>query len=325
MIKKSFELNSKLFEENNLFLFYGKNDAQKKNVIDNLINNNEFLNYEQSEIIEKKDYFFDEIYTKSLFEDKKIIIIKRISDKILTIIEDIKTEKIENTIVILIADILDKKSKLRLKFEKDKKLICIAFYPDNRESLFKLASNFFRANKIPISSSSINTIIDMTNNDRGALLNEIEKIKLYTIYQKKIDDKKILKIVNLNENHEISELVNNCLIKNKKKTIHILNDNNFSNEDCMLITRTFLNKTKTILKLSKEYEINKNINTTISSAKPPIFWKEKEITKQQILNWKTKNLKKLLYEIMEIELLLKKNINFSLNILTNFILEKSSI
>ena len=188
----------------------------------------------------------------------------------------------------------------------------------------KLASNFFKENKISISYSSINSIIEKINEDRQALMNEIEKIKLYTINDKKIDNEDVIKLINLNENYSISELIDNCLLKNKKKTIKILNDNNFNNEDCILITRIFLNKSKTLHKLSKEYEINKDINFTISSAKPPIFWKDKENTKKQILSWTTESLKELLFEINEIELLVKRDIKDSIYLLTNFIIEKST-
>ena len=105
---------------------------------------------------------------------------------------------------------------------------------------------------------------------------------------------------------------------------HILNENNFSNEDCILITRTFLNKSKKILILSNEYEINKNIELTISSSKPPVFWKDKEITKQQLYIWTTKDIKNLIYKISELELLLKKNINNSINLVNDFILDQAS-
>ena len=265
-----------------------------------------------------------EIYNKSLFDDKKIIIVKRVTDKILNIIEQIEVTKIQDINIVLVADILEKKSKLRLKFEKSKTLVCIAFYPDNKDTLLKLASNFFKENKISISYSSINSIIEKINEDRQALMNEIEKIKLYTINDKKIDNEDVIKLINLNENYSISELIDNCLLKNKKKTIKILNDNNFNNEDCILITRIFLNKSKTLHKLSKEYEINKDINFTISSAKPPIFWKDKENTKKQILSWTTESLKELLFEINEIELLVKRDIKDSIYLLTNFIIEKST-
>ena len=324
MIIKSYEIQKIKLSELKIFLLYGKNDSQKQEVVNYLKNDNDFFSYEQNEIIEKKENFFNEIYIKSLFGEKKIIVIKRVTEKILNIIEEIEIKKIEDTKIILIADILEKRSKLRLKFEKDKYLVCAPFYPDNRETLLKLASNFFKTNKVSISHSSINTIIDKTNEDRSALMNEIEKIKLYTINNKKIDDRNILKLINLNENHNISELIDNCLLKNKKKTIKILNDNNFNNDDCVLVTRIFLNKSKKIHELSKKYENNNDINLTISSARPPIFWKDKENIKQQVLNWTTKSLKELLFEINEVELLIKKNINNSVNILTNFIIEKSS-
>ena len=324
MIVKSYELNKVNYSNIKIFLFYGKNDGQKKEAIKDITSENELFSYEQNEIIEKKENFFNEIYIKSLFSEKKIIIIKRVSDKILHIIEEIEIQKIENTIIILIADVLEKKSKLRLKFEKNKNLVCAAFYPDSRDTLLRLALNFFKINKISISHSSINTLIDKTNEDREALMSEIEKIKLYTIKTKKINNTNLLALINLNENHSISELIDSCLLKNKKKTIKILNDNNFNNDDCVMITRIFLNKSRKIHKLLNDYENNKDINLTISSAKPPIFWKDKEIIKQQILSWTTKNLKELLFEINEIELLIKKNINNSVNILTNFIIEKSS-
>ena len=115
-----------------------------------------------------------------------------------------------------------------------------------------------------------------------------------------------------------------ALLRTKKKIINILNENNFNNEDCIIITRSFLIKAKKLLILSKTFETNKNIDLTISSAKPPIFWKEKEITKQQIYKWKPQNIKKLIFTLGEIELQIKKNINNSINLITDFILNQSS-
>ena len=123
----------------------------------------------------------------------------------------------------------------------------------------------------------------------------------------------------------MSELVDNCLAKNKKKIDKILNENNFTNEDCILITRIFLNKSKKILKLSEIYEENKSIDLTISNARPPIFWKDKEITRQQLHKWSSKEIKVLIYKLNEIELLIKKNLNNSINLITNFILEITSL
>ena len=139
-----------------------------------------------------------------------------------------------------------------------------------------------------------------------------------------MDSDNIIKITNLVENHSISDLIDQCLARNKKKTIWILNENNFSNEDCVMIARIFLNKLKRNLILRKNFEKTKNIDLTISSAKPPIFWKDKEIVKQQIYNWNTKNIKKLIYKLNELEHLIKKNFDNSINIISDFILEQSN-
>ena len=325
MIIKSYQISQINPEIHNILLFYGKNEGLKNEVTKKITNNKKNINsYDEKEVLENEYNFIENILTKSLFDDEKIIIIKRATDKILKVIENLSLEKLKDVTIIINADNLEKKSKLRSFFEKNKQTICIAFYPDNDQTLLKLAYDFLKDKKISISQSSVNLIINKCNGDREALYNELNKIYFYTKDGKKITSEHIMKITNLNENHSVSELVDNCLAKNNKKIINILNENNFNNEDCILITRTLLNKSKRVLQLSKEFENNKNIELTISSAKPPIFWKDKEITKQQIKNWKPKSIKDLIYKLTDIELLIKKNLNNSLNLITDFILEQSS-
>jgi|TARA_B100000497_G_scaffold124193_1_gene158254 DNA polymerase-3 subunit delta len=325
MIIKSYEVNKINPEIHNLLLFYGKNEGLKNQITKNIVKNTiNIHNYDEKEVLDNENVFIDNLLTKSLFDEKKLIIIKRSTDKILKIIESLKSEKLEDITIIINADNLEKKSKLRSFFEKNKETICIAFYPDNDQTLSKLAYDFLKNKKISISQSSINLIINKCNGDREALYNELNKIDLYTQNGKKITTEDIMKITNLIENHSVSELVDNCLAKNNKKIINILNENNFNNEDCMLIARSLLNKSKRILHLVKEFQNNKNIELTISSAKPPIFWKDKEITKQQIKYWRPENIKDLIYKLTDIELLIKKNVNNSINLITDFILEQSS-
>ena len=325
MIIKSFEINKINFDQNKLVLFYGKNEGFKNEATNNLIKDkDEVTKYEEKEVLENINDFIESILSKSLFESEKIIIIKRVTDKILKIIDEIDSKNIEDIKIILNADNLEKKSKLRSLFEKDKKYICVPFYPDTDQTLSKLTFNFLKKKNISISQSNINLIVNKCNGDREILLNELNKIEYFSKNGKKITAENIAKLTNLIENHGISELIDNCLAKNKKKIVNILNENNFNNEDCILITRTFLNKAKKILKLSSEFQNNKNIDLTISSAKPPIFWKDKEITKQQIYKWTPENIKQLIYKLSEIELLIKKNINNSINLITDFILYQAS-
>ena len=177
---------------------------------------------------------------------------------------------------------------------------------------------------ILISPYNINIIVSKCNGDRALLKNEIEKIEVFARTKKQITTEHLLRLINLTENHSISELIDHCLCKNIKKTINILNENNFNIEDAIIIVRTFLNKSKRILKLSDEFRKNKDLNKTISAAKPPIFWKDKEIVKQQINSWSCENAEKLTYEINEIELLIKKFSASSVNILSDFIIEQAT-
>jgi len=326
VIVKHFETHKINLKLNKFILLYGKNEGLKNETISILTKDKKNAhNHDEKEILENQNSFLESILSKSLFDEEKIIIIKRSSDKILKIIDDLYKKNIQDVTIILNADNLEKKSKLRTFFEKEKQFICIACYPDNDQTLSKLAYNFLRDKKISISPSNINLIVNKCNGDRETLINELQKIELFSKDGKTISSENISRLINLNENHSISELIDNCLAKNSKKIISILNENNFSNEDCMMITRSFLIKAKKLLALSITFESNKNIELTVSSARPPIFWKEKEITKQQISKWKPQNIKKLIYSINEIELQIKKNINNSINLITDFILHQSSI
>ena len=325
MIIKSYEINKINQNINHFILFYGKNDGLKNEALNILIKDKNILSsYEEKEILDNENNFIENILSKSFFETEKFIIVKRVTDKIFKIIEKIQQKNLEDTTIILNSEGLEKKSKLRSFFEKNKTLICVPFYPDNDQTLSKLAYNFLREKKISISSSNVNLIVNKCSGDREILMNELLKIELFSKSGKQINSDNITKLINLSENHNISELVDNCLAQNKRKIISILNENNFSNEDCIMIVRTFLIKSKKLLALSKTFESNKNIDLTISSAKPPIFWKEKEITKQQILKWSPKNIKQLIYSLSETELQIKKNINNSINLITDFILFQSS-
>ena len=322
MIIKQSELDNKNI--NDLILFYGKNDGLKKEKINLLLSKKTDginINFDQEEILKNSQILFDEILNKSLFETHKNIIINNTTDKITNLVLELLKNKIKDTIVILNASSLEKKSKLRNLFEKEKKITCVAFYEDSWNDLQKIVNQFLKQKKIFISQSNINLLIDRCNFDRKNLLNELEKIELFS-NNKTITSEDLLKLTNLSENYSIRELVESFLNKNIKKIVKIFNENNFSNEESIILIKTLQNKAKSLLKLSLEFEKNKNIDLTISNAKPPIFWKEKDIIKLQLSKWKSKDIKLLIYRINDLELLIKKNINISVNISSNFMIQE---
>ena len=324
MILRSFELNK--ISKNSIFhLVYGSNEGLKTECINEILkrNNARVFNYDEIQIENQEESFYENILSGSLFESSKIILINRASDKIYNVIYDLIERNISNTKIIINAYTLDTKSKLRSLFEKNKDLICIPTYPDNNDTLSRLAITLFREENISISQQNVNLVVEKCNGDRKNLKSEFEKIKNFAKNKKKISNKEILQIINLAENYKLSELIDNCLTKDKKKIINILNDNNYSEEEGITILRTFLFKAKRILKLATELQRNHDINKTVNSARPPIFWKDKEVVKVQLKKWKPKEIKELIKNINNVELEIKKNYNNSILIVTNFILEKS--
>ena len=328
MIIKSFELNKLDHQKSNIILLYGDNEGFKKQVIkEQYIEKNKSKKvekYDETEILNNLESFIANLLNKSFFDEEKIIIISRATEKILKFVEVFLSKHIEGVILIITSGSLEKKSKLRNFFEKEKKIICIPFYPDQENTLASIANIYFKKLNISISRESINLIIERCNGDRQNLNNELQKISNYLKGKSKISIEQINILTNLVENYSISELADNCLAKNTKKTVKILNENNFSNEECIQITRTLLLKSKRVLKLKNDCDNGKNVDEAISEFKPPIFWKDKSIVKKQLMAWKKNDTKKLLTEINDIELLIKKNSINSINIISDFILNKTN-
>jgi len=322
MIIKSFEIEKIKSIKNNLILIYGSNQGYKSQVIKELFEElfeGEILRFDENEILNNHEEMISNLMNKSLFNEDKLIIVSRASEKILKFINEIIERKIEKIKIIINSNNLEKKSKLRSLFEKEKGLICIPFYEDNDKNLSIIAQNFFSQKNIKISQKIINLLIGRSRGDRGNLIIELNKIENLSRTKKNINLEDVLKLTNLSENYSIFELAESYLAKNIKQVSKILNENNFANDECVLILRTILNRSKRLLKLKEIQNQTKNIDLTISSFKPPIFWKEKDVIKKQIQSWSNDEIKNMIYKINDLEILVKKNSNNSLNFVSDFV------
>ena len=323
MIIKAYEHQKIKKLNNKIFLFYGENDGYKNQVIKDVFINDfkgNIERFDEVEILSNFENFISSLRNKSFFNELKLILIARATEKIIKLIDELLNKEINDIIIVLNAPTLEKKSKLRSIFEKEKNLICIPFYKDDNRTLSQLANNFFKKNKISISQEIINLIVERSSGDRINLNNELNKISLFLLSKEKINIEDVIKLTNLAENYSISELVDNCLSKNINKINKIFNENIFSVEDCILIIRTLLIKSKRLLEIKKIHDTNKNIEEVITNYKPPIFWKDKEIVITQASKWTLKDAEKLIFKINDVELLIKKNYYNSLHIISDFVL-----
>ena len=325
MIIKSFELKKKLDQNIDYFLLYGPNsglinNVVKKDLIPKFSKN--IYQYDEQEILDNIVNFNENLLNKSFFENDKLIIINRVSDKILNLIEELSEKKIENIKIILKAGVLEKKSKIRKFFEKSNKAIVVPFYEDTLQTITLLIYEFFKEKKIKTTSEIINLIAQKSKNNRQILYHELEKINDYALSNQFLDIEKIKKLINIPEDYEIFEIVNNYLSKNIKKTINILNENNFIGDKNIEFVRTFLFSLKRLKKLKVNLQEINNIDQVLTDFKPPIFWKEKEIIKKQLNSWSLAEIKFMIIRINNLELSIKKNSQISNQIINNFILEK---
>jgi len=322
MIVKSFELNRKIVDKYKFFLLYGKNEGLQNEIIQTQFLKNfegKVNKYDEIEFLNNTEIIITDLLSKSFFESKKILIISRTSDKISKTVELIEERDMTDVKIIFKSGILEKRSKLRNYFEKNSNLITIPFYEDDARNLTSVITSFINNHKIKLSRESINLLVSRASGDRENLKIELDKILNYSHSNNKIEFEQIQKLTNLAENYDVNELADSCLSRNRKNISKILNENNYTNDDCILILRTLLAKSKRLLTIIKKYKETENLDSAISNMKPPIFWKEKENVKKQAITWKIDELKNRIYKINEIEFLVKTNSGKSLNLVSDFI------
>ena len=330
MIIKSYEIkkNKTNILKNNFFLLYGENLGLKKD-IKNFITNElkkkndsvEILSLFESEIINNKDNFFNLIYSGSLFSQQKIITIYETTDKIIDIVKETYKKYSEDVYLIFFSNVLDKKSKIRNFFEKENKLTCVACYLDNEKDLATITQLELKKNNINLSRESINLLIEKSNSDRDNIRNEIEKIAAYSLDKEKIELDEVKSLINFSGDYKSDIFVNECLCGNITQYKKIISELYVNTINQILLLRILSNKIHRLLKIKEKTNESNNLETLINTFKPSIFWKEKTIVKKQLTIWKLKDLKEIIPNINNTEILCKKNPQISNSIFMNFFME----
>ena len=327
MIIKSYEVqkNSTNFSKYNFFLIYGENQGLKKDTrkiikskLEQKDNSAEILSIYEDEILKNEENFYNFVYSGSLFNDKKIITIYEATDKIIQKISDIYEKQTENVFLIIFSEALEKKSKLRNFFEKNKKTVCIPCYLDSEKDLRIIAQLEFKKNNIMISQEIINLLIEKSNSDRNNLRNEIEKIRSFSLNKKKIELDDVRSLINFSGDYKSNNFINECLCGNIKQYKKILSELYADTVNQILLLRILSSKTQRLLKIKAEESKSNNMDSLINATKPAIFWQEKPLVKKQLSIWNLNDLKKIIIEINNAELLCKKNPKISKIIFFNF-------
>ncbi len=330
MIIKSYEIiiNKSNLLKNNFFLLYGENLGLKKDIKDLITteikqknNSVEILSIYESQVLDNEENFFNLIYSGSLFSEKKIITVHEATDKITKKINDAYDKYPEDVFLIFFSDILEKKSKLRAFFEKNKKTICVPCYLDSEKDLKIIAQLELKKNNITLSNEIINLLIEKSNFDRNNLRNEIEKIKSYSLTKKKIELDEIKSLINFSGEYKSDILINECLSGNISQYKKIVSELYVNTINQILLLRILSNKIHRLLKMKTQENISNNLDNLINASKPPIFWKEKPLVKKQLSIWSLNDLEKLIGDINNTELLCKKNPQISNSIFFSFFSE----
>jgi len=324
MIYKSYilEKNINTTKDKDIFLIYGENEGLKKNLKNLILKEKKTTktstsNFLEEEILKKPDLLYDSILSKSLFSERKIFVLEKCSEKFFTTLNEVLKHVDNSFTLILIAEILDKKSKLRNVCEKSKNVACIPCYKDNSQTLEIIIRNELNKENIKYSNETVSYLISTSSGDRNYLYSELDKIKLYCKSQKNISYEQIKKLLYSPEQESAELIMNACLNNNLNSIKNYLTNQNI-NINYMLILRMLARKIEKLISLSK-LKSKLSIEEIVTTAKPPIFWKDVPTIKKQLQNWKVQDLKEIIYEINNTEIECKKSYENSIIIFLNFL------
>ena len=307
MIYKSYQVEDKIEKlKQNITLIYGENiglinDFRIK--IKKHHKNCTVLNFTQDEILKNENLFYNEVENISLFGEKKIIFILETTEKIFKFVENISIKKIENKIFFFSKE-LEKKSKLRNLFEKDKDKIIIPCYKDNDITIKNIITKSLREFS-GLTTQVINTIHENSSNDRIKLNNEILKIKTF-FTDKQIKLNQLQKLLNLKEEEDFNLLRDASLSGENIKTNELLNSDILEKERISFYIASINQRLNRLKELD-----DKNTPDAIDNLKPPIFWKDKPIFLQQSKIWNKEKLNLALAKIYDVEIKIKSNSNLN--------------
>ena len=330
MILKSYEIEKNVLKiiKNNFFLIYGENNGLKKDVkelikttIKEKNPNTENLSFYEDEIIKNEEQFYNSIYSGSLFGEKKIITIIISTEKIFKIIENILNKYPKDIYFLIIGELLEKKSKLRSFFEKNNHTLCVPCYLDSAKDLENIAINELKKNNTNLSKQIINLLVEQSNYDRNNLRNELNKIILFASNKKNLELEEIKSIINFSGEYKSETFINECLCGNIIQFKKILSEIYTNTINQVLVFRILNSKINRLINMKKDEEKYRNLDNLLNSSKPPIFWKEKPLVKKQLNIWNYKDLKKISFQINDVEILCKKNPQISKIVFLKFFTE----
>ena len=312
MLLKSQELNLKTkdFFKNKIILLYGENQDLIKDfneqIIDKFLDKKEISKiFFEDDILKNPENITNYYLNGSLFDNNETLsIIKNCSDKILEIINQIK-KNINNNTIILNSEILLKNSKLRQFGEYDKLAICIPCYQETKIDIKRFLTQQLQINKYLLSETQIEVIINSSSLKRSKIKEVIEKINLYK-NSEQITDQVIDEICTDRDLKKNEEIIDILLSKNEKNINEFIsNMSNYEKNfiEIIIILRSFIIKILDIQKNNK----NLSIDEKIEKHKPPIFWKDKDRIKNILKIWNTSSLEKFLSNLNIIETEFKRN------------------
>jgi len=301
-----FNINTGITKKYRALLLYGVNEGVKKEFIEKIKKENkkaEIYTFFEEEILKNNQLFFENIFNNSLFEESKIIILHEATDKIFNIIDECLNKLDQHVKLYIIANNLDKKSKIRKLFEDSKNEGIIPLYEDDEKTLFNYIKKELDEFK-GLTNEICNLIISNSKLDRRLIQNEITKIKIF-FNDKIIKTEPLQNLLNAKKESDFDEIRDSAITGEKIKLNKLLSSSNLNKEELFFYLNSLIFKFKKIKDLLNNRE--KNVESIIDNARPPIFWKEKPILKKQLYIWSKKNIDKIINILNEAEILAKKN------------------
>ena len=326
MIVKSFNLNFQELLKKKITLLYGENISLiseiENKIIEETKNTKNLIikKYQEEYLLQNKDIFEQLINAESLFGDQEITVISKTTDKIMEIYDE-NTQSDKQ--IVFLSGPLTKKSKLRNLAESSSNFACIACYNDTPEQLQSILFQKLKDNNVAVSKEFVNSIFEINSLNRQDINDAVDKIQLIQNTSNVTEDN-LKNIFYSSEDNNNFEIINFCLLGNKQNINKVLSNIYAQGINFNEILAALKYKVNKLIEISESNNANIDINQLVENFKPPIFWKEKNVVKEQLKRWDKAELKKLMEIVYDTEIACKKNYDASSIILQQLIVSTSN-
>ncbi|MGY8985081.1 MAG: DNA polymerase III subunit delta [Sphingomonadales bacterium] len=319
MVKaRAFEVKGHLTKLNDQYsgvLIYGPDEGLvrerahriSKQVVEDLSDPFNVVRPSLSQVIEEPSILLDELLSLSMVGGRRLVRLDGAEDKAYQGLEQALSgipKDGEKNLLVVTAGNLKPSSKIRKLFEGLEIAVTIACYADSSKDVEELIIEVLGANNLKADPQAISFLLNNLGSDRLISRSELEKIVLYAgdRIDRVIKLEDVITLIGDSATLTLNDIASATTGGDLKRLDQLLERAQSQGENAIAIIRALSRRLQQFHLVKGLIEAGQPIDSAIGKLRPPLFFKEKDIFRNQLFLWSSQKLGKALLLLSDAEL-----------------------